>query len=102
MCHTVATKIALKDLFGFSVYICIYDKVSAVIFLKSRKTCANDLHKEDISLKLNMLTLITLNGLLMYYSQVSSLGSGSDHMMDAIAECEQIVRAKGQCTDLTD
>ena len=31
-----------------------------------------------------------------FYFQVSSLGSGTDHVMDAIAECEQIVRSKGQ------
>ncbi len=28
--------------------------------------------------------------------QVSSLGSGQDHVMDAISECEQVVRHKGQ------
>ena len=28
--------------------------------------------------------------------QVSSLGSGHDHVMDAISECEQVVRGKGK------
>ena len=33
-------------------------------------------------------------GLVVFF-KVSSLGSGFDHVMDAIVECEQFMRAKG-------
>ncbi|KAM3932114.1 unconventional myosin-VIIb isoform 2-T2 [Leptodactylus fuscus] len=52
ICRSIAQKLKMKDTFGFSVYISIYD-------------------------------------------QVWSLGSGSEHLMDGISQCEQLAREKG-------
>jgi len=33
---------------------------------------------------------------MLFIVQISSLGSGLDHVMDAITECEQLVRSQGR------
>ena len=70
LCDQLAEKIGLKDKFGFSLYIALFDKVAT-----------------DQVVCIVSVTLLWL--------QVSSLGSGGDHVMDAISQCEQYAKEMG-------
>jgi myosin-7 len=67
---SVADNIGLKDRFGFSLFIALFDKVIITSWSLYR-----------------MLILST--------EQVSSLGSGGDHVMDAVSQCEQYAKEQG-------
>ena len=69
LCDQLVEKIGLKDKFGFSLYIALFDKVCQPAYT----TC------------IPMMQLL----------QVSSLGSGGDHVMDAISQCEQYAKEMG-------
>jgi len=77
LCDQLAEKIGLKDQFGFSLYIALFDKV--------RREFMQILWKLWKHAKLSYFTL----------NQVSSLGSGSEHVMDAISQCEQYAKEQG-------
>ena len=70
LCDQLAEKIGLKDKFGFSLYIALFDKVAT-----------------DQVVCIVSVTLLWL--------QMSSLGSGGDHVMDAISQCEQYAKEMG-------
>ena len=70
LCDQLAEKIGLKDKFGFSLYIALFDKVAT-----DQVVC-------------------TVSVILLWF-QVSSLGSGGDHVMDAISQCEQYAKEMG-------
>ncbi|XP_069069852.1 unconventional myosin-VIIb [Pleurodeles waltl] len=53
LCGSIADKLQIKQTFGFSLYIAVYEKVW-------------------------------------------SLGNGRDHLMDAVSQCEQLVKAQGE------
>lgn len=82
LCTQLADKISLTDQFGFSLYIALFDKVRRKILFRN-----NRLLKSPSEL----WQLINRHS----FAQVSSLGSGSDHVMDAISQCEQYAKEKG-------
>ena len=83
LCNQLSDKIGLKDQFGFSLYIALFDKV------KDRDFCQWLINK--ISWQIKSIQKLTI----FFQSQVSSLGSGGDHVMDAISQCEQYAKEQG-------
>lgn len=78
LCNALADKINLRDRFGFSLYIALFDKVKVTSVFACRRAAA---------------PLFTKHVLVP--GQVSSLGSGSDHVMDAVSQCEQYAKEQG-------
>lgn len=80
LCNQLSDKIALKDQFGFSLYIALFDKVSSLgqyCLLFGRNSARRQ--KKSVN-------LIRSNFLA---------GSGGDHVMDAISQCEQYAKEQG-------
>lgn len=94
LCNALADKINLRDRFGFSLYIALFDKVKprhvpvthTVSILKSAFT-----HTVEVIFLLTDVWILLWN----CFGQVSSLGSGSDHVMDAVSQCEQYAKEQG-------
>lgn len=74
LCNQLSDKIALKDQFGFSLYIALFDKVSSLGMFDEK------LDKLKNKLK---------------FSDFNFVGSGGDHVMDAISQCEQYAKEQG-------
>ncbi|KAI9536935.1 Unconventional myosin-VIIa [Dissostichus eleginoides] len=72
LCSALSDKINLRDRFGFSLYIALFDKVGLETLSPLRLGLSSD---ESL--------------------QVSSLGSGNDHVMDAVSQCEQYAKEQG-------
>lgn len=79
LCNALADKINLADRFGFSLYIALFDKVHFLFW------------PLEVRVAIVSCTLTDQNRL----GQVSSLGSGSDHVMDAVSQCEQYAKEQG-------
>ena len=82
LCTQLADKISLTDQFGFSLYIALFDKVRRKSLFRNNRLLQSPSE---------LWQLINWHS----FAQVSSLGSGSDHVMDAISQCEQYAKEKG-------
>ncbi|XP_011900145.1 PREDICTED: unconventional myosin-VIIa isoform X8 [Cercocebus atys] len=88
LCNALADKISLKDRFGFSLYIALFDKQHHAQQRGPRPQAQGRYHVAGHSLP------GCFSPMLLCF-QVSSLGSGSDHVMDAISQCEQYAKEQG-------
>ncbi|KAK4294236.1 hypothetical protein Pmani_033125 [Petrolisthes manimaculis] len=70
LCNQLSDKIGLRDQFGFSLYIALFDKIGL---------------RDQFGFSLY----------IALFDKVSSLGSGGDHVMDAISQCEQYAKEQG-------
>lgn len=80
LCNQLSDKIALKDQFGFSLYIALFDKVSS------------------LGERFHVILIFETEALdfnLPDFDRFSILGSGGDHVMDAISQCEQYAKEQG-------
>ncbi|XP_047282927.1 unconventional myosin-VIIa isoform X13 [Homo sapiens] len=88
LCNALADKISLKDRFGFSLYIALFDKQRHAQQRGPRPQAQGRYRVAGHSLP------GFFSPMLLCF-QVSSLGSGSDHVMDAISQCEQYAKEQG-------
>ncbi|CDQ93110.1 unnamed protein product [Oncorhynchus mykiss] len=98
LCNALADKISLRDRFGFSLYIALFDKVldwtshtyaCSHAFTHSRSF----IHTHTVTNLFEKLSSPMSN--VNPSPQVSSLGSSSDHVMDAVSQCEQYAKEQG-------
>ena len=88
LCNQLSDKIGLKDQFGFSLYIALFDKVGKNVKSRKNKNLPIICYQRESNVKqLKYKPFLTF--------QVSSLGSGGDHVMDAISQCEQYAKEQG-------
>lgn len=67
----IASNLGIVDTFGFSIYVKLFDKVPSVNFFPKKHTSLSNAF------------------------QVMSIGSGREHIMDAISNCEQYAKEQG-------
>lgn len=81
LCNALADKITLRDRFGFSLYIALFDKVRQ--------------RPRPLATRWEAASSSSPTERALLRCQVSSLGSGSDHVMDAVSQCEQYAKEQG-------
>lgn len=100
LCNSLADKISLQDRFGFSLYIALFDKVldwtshTRVHAATHSLTHSHSFtHTHTVTDLFEKLSSPMSN--VDPSPQVSSLGSSSDHVMDAVSQCEQYAKEQG-------
>lgn len=83
ICQILSNKIKLNDTFGFSLYVALYEKVCLIW------------QKKCILASSKFISVSVDDRRCWPVLQVWALGSGREHVMDAISQCEQEVKRKG-------